>query len=191
MARFWQRTMDLLGLSDDDAFDDGYDDRQTSAVPRRPSAYDDPPMAPAYPPSGTVRPMGQGFDGGVVSISSQAPRASGTGYAPTPPSAQSTSTVRTLSAQPAPKKVHVVNPASFAECKEIGERFRNSEPVIVNLVEADRDLTRRVIDFVSGLAFGLNGDIRKVADKVFMLTPTNVEVSSEDRRKLEERGFRA
>ncbi len=191
MAKFWQRTMDLLGLSDGDGFDaDGYDDRPSPIVARRP-AYDDQPQSAPYNPTGMVRSVAPNFDGGVLSITSHPPRS--TNSAPTPPSGQANSTVRTVSAssQPAPKKIHVAKPASFSECKELGERFRNGEPVIVNLVEADRDLTRRVIDFASGLVFALSGDIRKVSEKVFMLTPTNVEVSAEDRRKIEERGFRA
>jgi cell division inhibitor SepF len=222
MARFWQRTMDLLGFGDEDGFDDyderqvlhprrvGYDDDGYGAHPAPgvpggygglggPSGYGQQGYGPAamaagptMGPPGAVRPVGPGTDGGVVSISSQpARRGADHGDRGSLPSAQATSTVRTVTAQPAAKKVHVVRPAGFSECKEIGERFRNGEPVIVDLTAADRDLTRRVIDFASGLVFALSGDIRKVADKVFMLTPSNVEVSAEDRRRLEERGYRA
>ena len=86
-------------------------------------------------------------------------------------------------------KVHVVAPSGFPDAKEIGDKLKSSQPVIVNLQTVDRDLTRRIIDFASGLAYGLGGQMEKVADQVFLLTPTNVEVSADEKRRLQERGL--
>ena len=86
-------------------------------------------------------------------------------------------------------KVHVVAPAKFSDAQEIGDRFKNGQPVIVNLQNADRELARRMIDFCSGVTYALGGSMDKVADQVFLLTPTNVEVSAEEKRRLQERGL--
>jgi cell division inhibitor SepF len=88
-------------------------------------------------------------------------------------------------------KVHVVAPARFAEAQEIGDRFKNGQPVIVNLQANDRELSRRMIDFCSGVTYALSGSMDKVADQVFLLTPSNVEVSAEEKRRLQERGYRS
>jgi cell division inhibitor SepF len=86
-------------------------------------------------------------------------------------------------------RVYVVAPGSFNDAKEIGDRLKAIQPVIVNLQGADADLVRRLIDFCSGLSYGLAGSMDKVADRVFLLTPSNVEVSAEERRRLQERGL--
>jgi cell division inhibitor SepF len=86
-------------------------------------------------------------------------------------------------------KVHVVAPAKFADAQEIGDRFKNGQPVIVNLQGNDRELARRMIDFCSGVTYALSGSMDKVADQVFLLTPSNVEVSAEEKRRLQERGL--
>ena len=86
-------------------------------------------------------------------------------------------------------KVHVVAPGKFADAQEIGDRYKNGQPVIVNLQVADRELARRMIDFCSGVTYALGGSMDKVADQVFLLTPSNVEVSAEEKRRLQERGL--
>ncbi len=178
MAGFFNKAMDFLGLSDSDAYDDypSYEDQgapqpQPSRRGPNPSNSYDPDMAvvrplPVVPP-----------DSGVSSVQAQ-------------PRVVLSGSVRPLSpTTPAVSKVHVLAPTSFGEAQEIGERFRSMQPVIVNLTGVDRDLKRRLVDFASGLTFGLNGDMKKVADSVFMLTPTNVEVSAEEKRRLQERGL--
>jgi cell division inhibitor SepF len=82
-------------------------------------------------------------------------------------------------------KPHTVAPASFNDAQEVADRYKASQPVIVNLEGAERDLRRRLIDFCSGLCYGLGGQMERVADHVYLLTPSNVEVSAEDRRRLE------
>ncbi len=86
-------------------------------------------------------------------------------------------------------KVHVVAPSQFPDAQQIGDRLKSSQPVIVNLQAADRELARRMIDFCSGATYVLGGSMDKVADHVFLLTPSNVEVSAEEKRRLQERGL--
>ena len=86
-------------------------------------------------------------------------------------------------------KVHIVAPQRFGDAKEIADFLKGNRPVIVNLQVADRDLQRRMIDFCSGVTYALSGEMEKVADEVFLLTPTNVKVSEEERQRLQERGL--
>ncbi len=89
----------------------------------------------------------------------------------------------------ASSRPHVVVPSRFGDAKEIADRLKDNRPVIVNLQVADRDLQRRMIDFCSGVTYALSGEMEKVADQVFLLAPTNVKVSDEERQRLVERGF--
>jgi cell division inhibitor SepF len=90
---------------------------------------------------------------------------------------------------PASAKVHLVLPRSFNDAQQIADRFKDGVPVILNLQSADTDLSKRLIDFGSGLTYALDGGMQRVADKVFLLTPRNVEVSAEERARLIDRGF--
>jgi cell division inhibitor SepF len=90
---------------------------------------------------------------------------------------------------PAGSKVHLVIPRSFNDAQSIADRFKDSVPVILNLQNADAELAKRLIDFSSGLTYALNGSMQRVADKVFLLTPRNVEVSAEERARMADRGF--
>jgi cell division inhibitor SepF len=89
---------------------------------------------------------------------------------------------------PPPAKVHLVVPRSFNDAQQIADRFKASVPVILNLQGADTDLSKRLIDFASGLTYALDGSMQRVADKVFLLTPRNVELSAEERARALERG---
>jgi cell division inhibitor SepF len=89
---------------------------------------------------------------------------------------------------PTPAKVHLVVPRSFNDAQQIADRFKASIPVIINLQSADTDLSKRLIDFASGLTYALDGSMQRVADKVFLLTPRNVELSAEERARALERG---
>ena len=84
--------------------------------------------------------------------------------------------------------MHFVVPESFNDAQDVGNKFKDSIPVILNLQGADQELSKRLIDFASGLTYALNGGMQRVADKVFLLTPRNVEVSAEERARLLERG---
>ena len=105
-----------------------------------------------------------------------------------PPSRRERSSrLRSVSA-PAPAKVHLVAPRAFNDAKQIADRFKAQIPVIINLQSADTELSKRLIDFASGLTYALDGSMQRVADKVFLLTPNNVQVSAEERARLLERG---
>jgi cell division inhibitor SepF len=89
---------------------------------------------------------------------------------------------------PAPASVHLVVPRSFNDAQQIADKFKESIPVILNLQGSDAELSKRLIDFASGLTYALEGGMQRVADKVFLLTPRNVEVSAEERARLLEGG---
>jgi cell division inhibitor SepF len=86
-------------------------------------------------------------------------------------------------------QVHLVIPKSFNDAQQIADQFKDAVPVILNLQSTDTDLSKRLIDFASGLTYALDGGMQRIADKVFLLTPRNVEVSAEERARLIEKGF--
>ena len=86
-------------------------------------------------------------------------------------------------------RVHLVIPKSFNDAQDVADKFKDSIPVILNLQGSDNDLSKRLIDFASGLTYALDGGMQRIADKVFLLTPRNVEVSAEERARLIEKGF--
>jgi cell division inhibitor SepF len=86
-------------------------------------------------------------------------------------------------------RVHLVIPKSFNDAQQVADKFKDSVPVILNLQGTDTDLSKRLIDFASGLTYALDGGMQRIADKTFLLTPHNVEVSAEERARLIEKGF--
>ena len=86
-------------------------------------------------------------------------------------------------------RVHLVVPKSFNDAQQVADRFKDGIPVVLNLQGVDTDLSKRLIDFASGLTYALDGGMQRIADKVFMLTPRNVEISAEERASLIEKGF--
>ena len=90
---------------------------------------------------------------------------------------------------PATSQVHLVLPRSFNDAQQVADRYKNGVPVILNLQSADAELSKRLIDFASGLTYALEGGMQRIADKVFLLTPRDVELSAEDRARMLERGF--
>ncbi|HEU0024610.1 MAG TPA: cell division protein SepF [Thermoleophilaceae bacterium] len=86
-------------------------------------------------------------------------------------------------------QVHLVIPKNFNDAQQIADQFKDAIPVILNLQGTDSDLSKRLIDFASGLTYALDGGMQRIADKVFLLTPRNVEVSAEERARLIEKGF--
>jgi cell division inhibitor SepF len=158
-----------LGLVDDDEYDDYemYEDTPATApTALRPRADLDPSATAQVRPL----PRDRDFEGGGVTLQQTRP-----------------SVVRPVPVQNT--KVHVVAPSSFGDAQEIGERLKNAGPVIVNLQGVEPDLSRRLIDFCSGAVFVAGAKMQKVADRVFLMTPSNVEVSDEEMRRLQERGL--
>jgi cell division inhibitor SepF len=191
MASMWRKAMLYLGLGPDEDYDDydGTDDMVAAPPPGRPTP---PTRDPATmggrtatatrtrPPAGMAPPAPPDS----VEQSGVRPLPSPTGETSPKPR----TVVRPVPAATAAKPF-VVAPTMFNQAQDVADRFKNSQPVIVNLQGADRDLTRRLLDFAAGLCYALGGQMEKVADQVFLLTPSNVEVSAEERRRLQERGL--
>ncbi|HUQ39922.1 MAG TPA: cell division protein SepF [Acidimicrobiales bacterium] len=176
-----RRAMVYLGLVDDD-----YDDYEP---------YDDP--APMMAPTRAARPAGaealESHQGGVIRTLPRDP-AGGLRPLEDPTMGVTLQPNRGGSVRPITPsqsaKVHVVVVQQFNnDAQEVGERLKGGQPVIVNVQSVDRDLRRRLVDFCSGLTFGLGGKMKQVADAVYLLTPSNVEVSDEEKRRLQERGL--
>jgi cell division inhibitor SepF len=102
------------------------------------------------------------------------------------PSSKPKPSVRTVTASAKPV---VVSPSTFNSAQEVADKFKANQPVIVNLQGVDRELSRRLLDFCSGICYALSGHMERVASRVYLLTPADVEVSAEDRRRLTERGL--
>jgi len=99
------------------------------------------------------------------------------------PQGRPTTTVAPMS------RITTLHPRTYNEARVIGENFRDGVPVIMNLSEMDDGDAKRLVDFAAGLAFALRGSIEKVTNRVFLLSPPNVEVSASDRRKLAEKNY--
>ncbi len=190
----WRTAMLYLGLGPDDEYDD-YD--QVDDRGRAGPAGDPLGACPTREPSPvTARP---------AAASRPAPRRARRASRRSPSSTSSRPCARCrrrrASTVPKPQSVvrpvpavasakpHVVAPTSFNQAQDVADKFKDSQPVILNLQGVDRDLSRRLIDFSSGLCYGLGGQMEKVAHQVYLLTPTNVEVSADERRRLSERGL--
>lgn len=209
MASMWRRAMLYLGLGPDDEYDDydmgggqlggapmggggQYADEPPAVGPVRPVSQQphvSQPQASRYP---AAQPPAQDPDLGpsraVRTIGTQPVRPQPVGGGVDPSERPRTAVVRPL--QPvATAKPYVVAPTSFNHAQEVADKLKVNQPVIVNLQNVDRDLSRRIIDFASGLCYGVGGQMERVANNVFLLTPSNVEVSAEERRRLEERGY--
>jgi cell division inhibitor SepF len=110
-------------------------------------------------------------------------------FADDEPRAGRTRALRPVGNGGADVRVHLVTPLSFNDAQEIADRFKQGVPVILNLQTTEGELAKRLIDFASGLTYALDGGMQKVADKTFLLTPRNVEVSAEEKARLVEKGF--
>jgi len=189
MPSAFKKALLYLGLGPDEEYDDyGYEERPV--VSPRPAAGAAPaPQAPepSEPPVHVLRPdpepKGATVDEPAISSLRPVPN-----QTPTPGG----ELVEVGAVRPIPvssAKPHVVIPSDFNDAQQVGDRFKNSQPVIINLQGAELDLARRVIDFASGLCYGLGGQMERVASQVYLLTPSDVEVSDEDRRRITERGL--
>lgn len=175
----WRRAMIYLGLVDDDEYpDDAYYDDEQEYLAEEPEPVPARPRRPAPPPP---------EPGSVSVIRARAPEPAPVAARPVPAAAEATPTIRPIAVTPA--RVHVMEPTGFNDAQEVGDRLKANQPVILNLQRVDRDLQRRLIDFSSGLAYALGGQMSKAADQVFLITPSNVEVSEEEKERLQARGL--
>jgi cell division inhibitor SepF len=162
---FMHRVKVMLGLADeyDDEYSDGYapeeeyeeEDEDYEAAPRYTSPYGSESLS-------------------VKRVSREPDLARARDAAPLR-AVPSTSDHSGPSAQ---VKIHAVEPRSYAEAQSIADKFKAGQPVIMNLTATDAELSKRLLDFAAGLTYGLEGGLQKVSDKVFMLTPHNVDVSA-------------
>jgi cell division inhibitor SepF len=181
LGDLWNRTLVYFGIAEEDEYwddEDGY-----AAEESLEQSYRERPNVRRLTP----RRRGHDYDDWTESESDQ--------HLPVRASRER-ERVRDLPARPrieavpnpSSVKVHLVLPRSFNDAQQIADRFKQGIPVIINLQSADSELSKRLIDFTSGLTYALNGGMQRVADKVFLLTPRNVEVSAEQRAQLLERG---
>jgi cell division inhibitor SepF len=161
----WNRTLVYFGIAEDDDWDD--DGLQTNEQVEESHRRRDRQNVRRLPQSAES----EGWE------SDEEP----------PPRRDRSSRLRSVTAQ-APAKVHLVAPRAFNDAKQIADRFKAQIPVIINLQSADTELSKRLIDFASGLTYALDGSMQRVADKVFLLTPRDVELSAEERARAIERG---
>jgi cell division inhibitor SepF len=189
MASMWRRAMLYLGLGPDDEYDEYEPMDEPAPGPMR-SAAPVQSRYPATPPVSHEMPMEPdlGPSRSVRTIGTQQVRPQPVGDGGDPAARPRTADVRPL--QPVQTaKPHVVAPTSFNHAQEVADKLKVNLPVIVNLQNVDRELSRRIIDFASGLCYGVGGQMERVANQVFLLTPSNVEVSAEERRRLQEHGY--
>ncbi len=181
MGDLWSRTLVYFGIAEED--EDYYEDEEGfTAEESLEQTYRERPNVRRLTP----RRRTQGYDDWTESEESRGSRAA----LPAAPAARAGRGTRHIEAVPNPSsvRVHLVLPRSFNDAQQIADKFKHSIPVILNLQNADAELSKRLIDFASGLTYALDGGMQRVADKVFLLTPRNVEVSAEQRAQLLERG---
>ncbi|UUZ59643.1 cell division protein SepF [Nocardioides sp. B-3] len=86
-------------------------------------------------------------------------------------------------------RITTLHPRNYNEARLVGENYRDGTPVIMNLSEMDDNDAKRLVDFAAGLIFATRGSIERVTNKVFLLSPPNVSVSTEDKERIAENGF--
>jgi cell division inhibitor SepF len=171
-ADVWNRTLVYFGIAEEDEWDEDIDGYATEEQLER--SYSSRPNVRRLAPRRRERDHADGTVSSQDATVVQRPAAS---------------RPRGLEAVPSGNvQVHLVIPRSFNDAQQIADKFKQSIPVILNLQSSDAELSKRLIDFASGLTYALNGGMQRVADKVFLLTPRNVEVSAEERARMLERG---
>src|SRR3954467_4741345 len=177
LGDLWNRTLVYFGIAEED--DDWEDEDGFAAEESLEQSYRERPNVRRLTP----RRRGQDYDDWTESESDNA-------AAPVPAARPQRTPRPPIEALPTANttRVPLVLPRSFNDAQQIADKFKQSIPVILNLQSADTELSKRLIDFGSGLTYALNGGMQRVADKVFLLTPRNVEVSAEERARLLEGG---
>jgi len=192
LGDMWHKTLVYFGMADED--DEYYDEQTLTPQDVRESGLPDR--------AATVRRVDRGVpermpaDRGVSQRSSRSSRRRGVDFDDIFSEEDAFRSQRSAVVRPLPTpvertpvKVHLVEPKNFNDAQLIADKFKGDIPVILNLQRSDNELSKRLIDFSSGLTYALEGGIERVADKVFLLTPRNVEVSAEEKQRLIEKGF--
>jgi cell division inhibitor SepF len=174
----WHRTQVYFGIREEDWDDEYYDDDGSAAHEDLERSYSERPNVRRLNPR---RRSGAEFD---EIFSDEPPPSRGSGGRGRS-RAPSTNGGGARNAS----QVELVVPKTFNDAQKVADQLKADVPVIINLQNADSDLAKRLIDFSSGLTYALDGTMQRVADRVFLLTPSNVIVSAEDKASLMERGF--
>lgn len=180
----FDRLKSRLGLSpeadeeyyEEDAFDEGDDSDDDPEGSSRRHLY----RSPYGEETGHVRRIDRGPD---------LDRARDAGLRAVPSVEPSPAVTARPAAAPAQMNMYVCEPKSYSEAQVIGDRFKAGTPVIMNLTHTESAAAKRLFDFACGLTYGRDGTLQKIAERVFMLTPANVSVSAEDRRRLKDTGL--
>lgn len=192
----WKRALHFLGLVED------YEDDYADLPPQDPMAGQppmgaEPPAAPRPEPTNVRRIGGAGEEEPAMAGAPAPPP--GQPAAPSP--VQPSGTVNVLGGpSQAPEEqsgagprmadhVHVTSPTAFNDVEEVGENFRDSVPVLMNLQGASETVAKRLLDFASGLIYGLDGRIERTGDRMFLLTPADVEITAAEMSRLQDRGL--
>ncbi|HEX2032457.1 MAG TPA: cell division protein SepF [Actinomycetota bacterium] len=165
MAGVWRKTMKYLGLVEEDEYPGAErvaPEPEPAIATRRMGGNERSPARPMERPGGEG-PVGGHEPEAIVRTIPQSRSTSGT--------------------------IHRAEPKRFNEARELGERFKDGIPVIMNLQGTEDHIARRLVDFASGLVFAHDGKIELVANRVYLLTPADVDVSAEERERLREGGF--
>ena len=191
----WRRSLEYFGLVEGDYIEEGeYDEEDTGSE----LALDpETAVAPARE-RGEVRslpPRGGGREDDIEDIfgeEEQAPRRRMRAVEDEPAPRRR----RSREPEPMPRgnggsmsSMHVVTPRSFNDAQQVADEFKRSKPVIINLQSTDGELSKRLIDFCSGMTYALGGGMQRIANGIFLLTPQNVEVSAEEKARILEGGF--
>ena len=169
MASMWRQAMLYLGLGPDEQYDELDGLQHQGETPGAVASKSDQVSVVTSPTASPTMPD-----------QAQSSAVESTGLT----SSGSVRTIPITSAKP-----HVVAPRTFNDAQQLADRFKADQPVIVNLQTANRDLARRIIDFISGLCYALGGKMEKVADQVYLLAPSHVNLAEEERQRLQERGL--
>ena len=187
----WRRALEYFGLVEGDYIEEGeYDEGDTGSE----MALDSTAAAPREAVGSSSRRRGREEDIDDIFGDDEPPRRRG----------RIRSVDDTAEEEPQPRRgrrrssagngggvasMHVVTPRSFNDAQQVADEFKRSKPVIINLQSTDRELSKRVIDFSSGMTYGLGGGMQRISQGIFLLTPENVEVSAEEKARLLEGGF--
>lgn len=178
----WHRTLVYFGLAEDEAYDEEYESYAEPEVQMQDTYRERPTGVRRLSSTRSARSRDD-FDD--IFMDDDEPR---------------TTRLRPVASRPSrggnsggsgggDVRVHFVAPKNFNDVQDVADKFKQTIPVILNLQVADADLSKRLIDFASGLTYALDGGMQRIADKVFLLTPQNVEVSAEERARLIEKEF--
>ena len=189
----WRRSLEYFGLVEGDYIEEGeYDEGDTGSEMAL-----DQPAAPREPARSMPSRRGRGREEDIDDIF---------GEDEPPPRRSRIRSVDDTAEEPQPSRrgrrgrapagngggvasMHVVTPRSFNDAQQVADEFKRSKPVIINLQSTDRELSKRLIDFSSGMTYALGGGMQRISQGIFLLTPENVEVSAEEKARLLEGGF--